>query len=87
MFSVFTKSIFYLVKNGLHQFSPENFPVKERYVIFMKNKENHGENELNVNHLNDKKNTAGTHASVAVNEWGRVCDVWPCRDGLLFMQN
>ena len=28
MFSVFTQSIFYLVKNGLHQCVPENFSVK-----------------------------------------------------------
>ena len=40
MFSVFTQPIFYIEKNGLHQFG------QERYTIFMKNLYNHGEKSL-----------------------------------------
>ena len=37
-FSVFTLLIFYLVKNGLHQCVPENFPVKNNMLLSWKTK-------------------------------------------------
>ena len=37
-FSVFTQPIFYLVKNGLHQCVPENFPVKNNMLFSWKTK-------------------------------------------------
>ena len=38
IFSQFSQPIFYLVKNGLHQCVPENFPVKNDMLFLWKTK-------------------------------------------------
>ena len=52
VFTIFSAN-FLLSKKWITPVCSWEFSGQERYVIFMKNKENHGENELYVYHLND----------------------------------
>ena len=56
VFTIFSAN-FLLSKKWIAPVCSWEFSGQERYVIFMKNKENHGENELNIKHLNDKNTT------------------------------